>query len=51
MEAAKDGPFLSKDDFRQRTKASKTIVDLMGELGLLGNLPESNQISLFDFVS
>lgn len=49
VEAAKDGPFLSKDDFRQRTKASKTIVDLMSELGLLGNLPESNQISLFDF--
>jgi DNA polymerase-3 subunit alpha (Gram-positive type) len=51
VEAAKDGPFLSKDDFRQRTKASKTIVDLMSDLGLLGNLPESNQISLFDFVS
>ena len=51
VEAAKDGPFLSKDDFRQRTKASKTIVDLMSSLGLLGNLPESNQISLFDFVS
>ena len=51
MEAAKDGPFLSKDDFRQRTKASKTIVDLMSDLGLLGKLPESNQISLFDFVS
>lgn len=51
VEAAKDGPFLSKDDFRQRTKASKTIVDLMSDLGLLGKLPESNQISLFDFVS
>ena len=50
VEAAKDGPFLSKDDFRERTKVSKTVVDLMAELGLLGNLPESNQISLFDFV-
>jgi len=50
VEAAKDGPFLSKDDFRQRTKVSKTILDLMSDLGLLGNLPESNQISLFDFV-
>ena len=29
---------------------SKTILDLMSELGLLGNLPESNQISLFDLV-
>ena len=50
VEAAKDGPFLSKDDFRERCKVSKTIVDLMADLGLLGNLPESNQISLFDFV-
>lgn len=49
VEAAKDGPFLSKDDFRQRTKVSKTIIDLMDSLHLLGELPESNQISLFDF--
>ena len=51
MEAAKDGPFLSKEDFRQRSKASKTVIDMMSTLGLLGNLPETNQISLFDFVS
>ena len=51
VEAAKDGPFLSKDDFRQRTKVSKTVIELMSQLGLLGNLPESNQISLFDFVN
>ncbi len=49
VEAAKDGPFLSKDDFRERAKVSKTVVDLMASLGLLGNLPESNQLSLFDF--
>ena len=48
-EAAKDGAFLSKDDFRQRTKASKTVVDLMADLGILADLPESNQLSLFDF--
>ena len=47
--AAKDGPFLSRDDFRDRTKVSKTVVDLMAQLGLLGELPESNQIRLFDF--
>ena len=49
VEACKDGPFLSKDDFRERTKASKTIVGLMADLGILGDIPESNQISLFDF--
>ena len=47
--AAKDGPFLSREDFRVRTKVSKTICDLMSDLGLLGDLPESNQLSLFDF--
>ncbi len=50
-EAAKDGPFLSKDDFRERTKVSKTITDLMADLGLLGDIPESNQLSLFDTLS
>ncbi len=49
--ASKDGKYLSKDDFRQRTKASKTVIDKMDELGLLGDLPESNQLSLFDFAN
>ncbi len=48
VEAAADGPFLSKDDFRQRTKVSKTVIDKMAELNLLGELPESNQLSLFE---
>ncbi len=47
--AAQDGPFLSREDFRNRSKVSKTICDLMGDMGLLGDLPESNQLSLFDF--
>ena len=48
-DAAKQGAFLSKDDFRQRTKVSKTVIDLMSNLGLLEGLPETNQLSLFDF--
>ena len=51
VEAVKDGPFLSKDDFRMRTKVSKTVIELMDSLNLFGDIPESNQISLFDFVS
>ena len=47
--AAMDGPFLSKEDFRNRSKVSKTICDLMSDMGILGDLPESNQLSLFDF--
>ncbi len=49
VEAVKDGPFLSKDDFRQRSKVSKSVADLMGDLGILGGIPESNQMSIFDF--
>lgn len=48
-EAAGDGEYLSLDDFRQRTKVSKTVIDFMADLGLLGDLPQSNQLSLFDF--
>ena len=49
VEAAKDGTFLSKDDLRTRAKLSKTVVDLMEELGIIEGMPESNQLSLFDF--
>lgn len=49
VDAAKEGKFLSKDDFRERTKVSKTVIDLMTDLGILNGLPESNQLSLFDF--
>ena len=48
VEAAAQGPFLSRDDLRQRSRLSKTVIDLMGDLGLLEGLPESNQLSLFD---
>nr|WP_290441894.1 PolC-type DNA polymerase III [Coprococcus catus] len=41
--------FLSKDDIRQKAKVSQTVLDTMVELGLLGGLPESNQLSIFDF--
>ena len=48
VEAAREGKFLSIDDFRQRTKVSKTVIDLMEEMHLFGDIPQSNQISLFD---
>ncbi len=50
VQAAKEGRFLSKDDFRDRTKVSKTVIDLMDDLGLFGDIPQSNQFSLFDVV-
>ena len=48
VEAAAQGKFLSRDDFKQRCKVSGTVVDLMADLGLLGDLPQSNQMSFMD---
>lgn len=50
VEAAKQGKFLSRDDFKIRSKVSSTVVDTMARLGLLGDLPQSNQMSLMDFL-
>ena len=47
--AAEEGPFLSLDDFRNRTKVTVSTIDLMNDLGLFGHLPKSNQMSLFDY--
>ena len=49
QQAAKNGPFLSQDDLKERTQLSSTVVDTMASLGLLGSIPKSNQLSLFDF--
>ena len=46
VEAVKEGPFMSKEDFRNRAKVSKTVTDKMSELGILGDLTESNQLDL-----
>ncbi len=51
VEAAKGDPFLSKQDFRARSKASSTITDKLDELGILGEITETDQISLFDYMS
>ncbi|MBP3701122.1 MAG: hypothetical protein J6I64_04480, partial [Lachnospiraceae bacterium] len=50
VEAAKDGAFLSQEDFYQRTKVSRTIIDLMDSMGLFGDSPKNNQMSLFDLL-
>lgn len=42
------GQFISCQDFRDRTRASQTITDKLKELGILGDIPESNQMSIFD---
>ncbi|MDO5128016.1 MAG: PolC-type DNA polymerase III [Eubacteriales bacterium] len=50
QEAAKQGKFTSKEDIRSRGKVSKTILDDMESLGLLGDLPETNQYDFFSML-
>ena len=47
VEAREKGPFLSKEDLQKRGKVSKTLTDKMSEMGILNELPDSNQLSLF----
>ena len=49
VEGAKLGKFLSREDFKNRCKVSGTVADTMADLGLLGDLPRTNQMSLLDF--
>ena len=49
MLAAKDGPYTSIENFRNRTKVSQTITEKMKEMGLFYDLPDSDQLS-FDFL-
>ena len=48
VDAVKDGAFLSIEDFSNRSKVNGTLCTLMSDLGLLKDLPRSNQLSLFD---
>ena len=50
VEARKDGPFLSKEDLATRGKVSKTLIEYMTENGVLKDLPDENQLSLFDML-
>ncbi len=41
------GNFISIEDVQKRAKVSQTLIDKMKEMGILHDLPESNQLSLF----
>lgn len=51
VDAVKDGKFMSRDDFKNRTKVSQSVIDLMVDMDILSDLPESNQLSLFDHIT
>ena len=47
VEAREKSPFITVDDFAERAKVSKTILEDMRRLHILEGLPESMQMSLF----
>ena len=48
VRARQEGEFLSKTELRKRGGLTSTLVEKMDEMGILGNMPEDNQLSLFD---
>ncbi|WP_010530660.1 PolC-type DNA polymerase III [Lentibacillus jeotgali] len=47
VKAREDGEFLSKEDLRQRSKISKTVLEYLDSHGCLEGMAEKNQLSLF----
>ena len=48
MLAAKERRFSSKDDLKKRGKVSQTVLEKLEELGILGDMQQSEQMSIFD---
>jgi DNA polymerase III subunit alpha, Gram-positive type len=49
VEERNNKQYVSIDDLKNRGKVSQTLIDKMRGMGILKGLPESSQLSLFDF--
>ena len=49
VRARDEGDFLSQEEFRVRAGISTTVTELLNKEGVFGSIPESAQMSLFDF--
>ena len=49
VEERKNGEFFSREDLLRRTKLTSTNVQDLADMGVLDQLSESDQLSLFDF--
>lgn len=47
VKAREEGEFLSKEDLRERSKISKTVLEYLDNHGCLEGMEEKNQLSLF----
>ena len=48
-EESKKSNYLSIEDFSKRTKAGNSVITILQKNGILKDLDETNQISLFNF--
>ena len=46
-EAAEKGNFLSKEEFQIEAGVSKSVIETLNQLGVLNELPDTNQMTLF----
>ncbi|MDU5418456.1 hypothetical protein, partial [Peptoniphilus harei] len=49
QEESKKSNYLSIEDFSKRTKAGNSVITILQKNGILKDLDETNQISLFNF--
>jgi DNA polymerase-3 subunit alpha (Gram-positive type) len=47
VKVREDGEFLSKEDLRERSRISKTVLEYMDQHGCLEGMADQNQLSLF----
>ncbi len=48
LRAREEGEFTLKTELRKRGGLSSTLVEKMDDMGILGNMPEDDQLRLFD---
>src|SRR5699024_7689661 len=51
VKAREDGEFLSKEDLRERSRISKTVIEHLDAHGCLEGMEEKNQLSLFELLN
>ncbi len=49
MKAKEDGEYISCEEIQDRAGISSAVMESLRQLGALGDLPESSQMTLFDF--